>query len=169
MSTARALHTPPHLLGKLPEGVAGARATLRLMRVMVRHCKSDLALRQLALDLVRHLPQRDVAGQARALHAFVRDRIRYVGDIRGVETLHTPRQILAQGQGDCDDKALLLATLLESIGQETRFAAVGYGPTVSHVLVETRIAGGWLPLETTEPVAAGWYPRGIRSRIVVHN
>lgn len=139
------------------------------MRYLVRRCKTDLALRSLAMGIVQGLPQRDYAAEIRALHAWVRDRIRYVGDIRGVETLHTPRQILAQAAGDCDDKALLLATLLESIGHQTRFVAVGYGPAVSHVLVETRVGPKWIPLETTENVPATWYPERIRSRVVVHN
>ncbi len=140
------------------------------MRFLVRKCKTDLALRGLALEIVKGVAQRDYAAEIRKVHAFVRDRIRYVGDIRGVETLHTPRQILTQGQGDCDDKSLLLATLLESINHPTRFVAVGYGPGVTHVLVETRVGNGkWIPLETTEQVAAGWYPDRIRSRVVVHN
>lgn len=139
------------------------------MRFLVRKCKMDLALRAFAMQIVGAIPQRDYAQEIRAVHAFVRDRIRYVGDIRGVETIHTPRQILEQGQGDCDDKSLLLATLLESIGHQTRFVAVGYGPAASHVLVETRVGSKWIPLETTEQVEAGWYPDRIRTRIVVHN
>lgn len=168
MFNGTALRTPPHLLARLPRG-STALATLRVMRFLVRRCKADLALRNLALSIVRHLPQRDYAGQVRALHAWVRDRIRYVGDIRGIETLHTPRQIIEQGQGDCDDKAVLLATLLESIGHATRFAAIGYGAQPSHVLVEVRLGHGWLPLETTEPVPPGWYPNGIRSRVTLPN
>lgn len=167
--TGTTLRSPPYLRGELPRGQAAARRTLRIMRHMVRECKTDLALRNLAMELVKHLPQRDIAGQARVLQAWVRDRIRYIGDIDGVETLHTPRQIVKQGQGDCDDKSLLLATMLASIGHKTRFVALGYGPAVSHVLVETRIGKNWVPLETTENVGAGWYPSNIKSRMIVHN
>lgn len=166
---AARLATPAHLVSALPSGNAAALRTLKAMRILVRRCKTDLALRELAMQIVRPLAQRDYAAEIRALHAWVRDRIRYVRDIAGVETLHTPRRIVEQGQGDCDDKALLLATLLESIGHKTRFAALGYGATPTHVLVEANIGNGWIPLETTEPVAAGWYPDGIRSRITVYN
>ncbi len=104
------------------------------------------------------------------LHRFVRDRIRYVRDVRGVETLHTPLALLQLGQGDCDDKATLLACLLESIGHKTRFAAVGFEPgRLSHVLTEARIGARWCPMETTEPVDMGWYPPGVKSRMVIHN
>lgn len=166
---AARLSTPPHLVAELPSGNASTLRTLKAMRFLVRRCKTDLALRNLALQIVRPLAQRDYAAEIRALHAWVRDRIRYVRDIAGVETVHTPRQIVEQGQGDCDDKALLLATLLESIGHKTRFAALGYGKTPTHVLVEANLGEGWIPLETTEPVDAGWYPDGIKSRITIHN
>ena len=160
---------PPALIGRLPKGAGGPRKTLRIMRALVRKCKTDLMLRNLALEITRNVPQRDGAGEIRALHAWVRDCIRYVGDIRGVETLHTPRQIVLQAAGDCDDKSLLLATLLESINHPTRFVAVGYGAAPSHVLVETRFGPRWVSLETTENVPASWYPDRVRRGIVVHN
>lgn len=88
-------------------------------------------------------------------------------DIRGVETLHTPEVLLKQQAGDCDDKSVLLAALLESIGHVTRFVAVGFLPGVySHVLVEVLLGGEWVPLETTEPVEVGWYPANVRERMV---
>lgn len=167
---AASLAAPRSILGRLPAGEAGVRATLKLMRAFVRHGKKDLAVRGVALQLVRPLEQRDYVGEVRALHAFVRDRIRYVGDVRGVETLHSARRILQQGQGDCDDKSILLAALLESINHPTRFVAVGFSPThVDHVLLETRIGRRWVPLETTEPVGVNWYPAGIRKTLVLHN
>lgn len=99
---------------------------------------------------------------------MVRDRIRYVRDIRGVETLHTAEQVIRQRAGDCDDKSLLLAALLESIGHETQFEALGPAPgRFCHVLVKwwdvERKA--WVPLETTAKVKAGWEPRGVRARM----
>jgi hypothetical protein len=41
--------------------------------------------------------------------------------------------------------------------------------TFTHVYVETRIGDKWIGLETTEPVAMGWKPRGIVARMVVNN
>lgn len=122
-----------------------------------------------ARALVRGLRQKDVVSAIRRLHGWVRDHVQYLRDVRGVETLSTPLLLLEQRQGDCDDKALLLATLLETLGLPTRFVALGFGPRFSHVLVEVRLSSGWWPLETTEPVPAGWYPRGVRRRLVVYN
>jgi len=156
-------------LRDLPPGRAGVLVTLKLMRQMVKTCKTDPSVRAVALSVTQSVAQRSYMGEVIALHKFVRDKIRYVGDVRGVETLHTPRKILEQRAGDCDDKATLLATLLESIEHPTRFAAIGLTDKLSHVLVETKVRNAWIPLETTEPVPAGWYPDGVKSRLVIYN
>jgi len=120
--------------------------------------------------LTRMLKQKDWMGEIRALTHFVRDRIRYVRDINGVETVHTAEKILEQGQGDCDDKSILLASLLEAIGHPTRFVAVGLKPhRFSHVYVETKVGNKWLPLETTENVAIGWSPPNVKSKMIIFN
>lgn len=127
-------------------------------------------MRETALDLTNGQRQKDWSAEVRALHSFVRDRIRYIRDIRGVETLHTPEKILDQEQGDCDDKSVLLASLLESIGHPTRFVAIGFKPgTFSHVFVETKIGDKWIALETTEPVEMGWRPARIVNSMIINN
>lgn len=160
----------PITLGKLPEGPAGIAATLRTMVKLAREFKKDAGVREMAMRLVRNLPQYDGIGEVKALHAFVRDGIRYTHDIRGVETVQTPRATLEIGGGDCDDKSLLLAALLESIGKPARFVAIQCGgPRFSHVLVETRVGkGGWMPLETIKPVPAGWCPPGVTKKMTAH-
>lgn len=62
------------------------------------------------------------------------------------------------GAGDCDDKAILLAALLASIGHDgVRFIALSQEPgQFSHVWVQDWIQGrGWVDLEPTEPIACG--------------
>lgn len=162
----------PSFIGRIPSGREGIKATLHAMSRLTRAFKKDAGIRELAASLIRDLPQYDTAGAVRALHAFVRDHIRYTSDIRGVETLQTPRATLELRIGDCDDKSTLLAALLESIGRPTRFVAVGFGEGGghSHVLVEVRAGrSGWVPLETIKPVEAGWGPAGVKRRMVAHN
>lgn len=161
---------PPSALFGIPSGAAGVLATLKIMSGIVRRAKKCVAIRETAAQLVNGYRQKDWVSEVKKLHSFVRDEIRYVKDIRGVETLHTPQKILDQQYGDCDDKSLLLASLLESIGHPTRFVAIGFRPgNYSHVYVETKIGEKWIPLETTENVGVGWSPRGVVSRMVVHN
>lgn len=154
----------------IPSGSDGVYKTLRIMRQLTREGKKHYPLRELALSLVKFNGQKDWHGEIRNLHQFVRDKIRYVKDIRGIETVAQPQVTLELEQGDCDDKSVLLATLLEAIGHPTRFVAIGFKPgNYSHVLVETKVGDKWIPLETTEPVSVGWYPKGIVSRMEVFN
>ena len=133
------------------------------MRAFVDEYKVNPIVRELALRLTRHLPQKDYAAEARTLHDYVKNSIRYVRDIADTEVLQTPVKTLEYGQGDCDDKSTLLAAMLESIGHQTRFHAMGFSRgSVSHVTVEDLLGGKWVALETTEPVAVGWLPPGIR-------
>jgi len=146
-------------LQAIPGGLAGIDATLTAMRGFVAQYKTNPTIRELALSLTRNLPQKDFAGEINALFLYVQNSIRYVRDVNGIETVQTPIKTLEYGQGDCDDKSVLLATLLESLGHPTRFFAVGFRKgRISHVLLECDLNGQWIALETTEPVPFGWRP-----------
>lgn len=154
----------------LPDGVDGIRATLKIMIGMVKSWKKDPGVRQLAVELTQGLPQGDIASEVKALHAFVRDSIRYVNDTAGVETVQTPKVTLENEAGDCDDKSILLASLLQAIGRPARFIAVAISPNdqYSHVLVQTLIGKQWYSLETIKPVEAGWSPSDVSRVMVAH-
>ncbi len=153
---------------RLPAGPAGIHRTLQVMKALTRAGRKNLTVRTSALVLTRGLTPKDRPGEIRVLHAFVRDRIRYVKDIRGVETVQAPEVTLELAQGDCDDKSILLNAMLESLGHKTRFTAVGARPNhFEHVFPEVELDGHWLPLETTEPVAPGWVPRRIETRMTM--
>lgn len=138
------------------------------MSQKVREGKVSPYIRQKALAITSGLRQKNRIGEIFSIWQFVRDQIRYVRDIRNVETVADAEYTLNQGAGDCDDKAVLTASLLESIGHPTAFWAIGLKPgKFSHVLVLTRAgaSGKWLPLETTEAVRFGWFPKNVRSSI----
>ena len=157
-------------LQTIPAGPEGVYQTLKIMKHLTRMGKKDIAIRSKALDLTRNLNQKDWLGEVKNLHRFVRDHIRYIRDIRDVETVAFPEITLELGQGDCDDKSVLLASLLESIGHPTRFIAVGFKPhNYSHVYLETKIGNTWIGLETTEPVEVGWQPKGVMARMEIFN
>lgn len=149
----------------IPDGSRGMVATLRVMRDFARAAirDPDQRIRAKALDILSGLPPRQRIAEIRALHAFVRDQIRYTRDPVDVELVQIPEKTLEFGQGDCDDKATLLASLLMSTGHPARFCAVGFdGGGFSHVLVETPVGNGWMPLETIIPVDMGWFPEDVR-------
>lgn len=154
----------------IPDGKSGIRATLKIMSKVVSQYKTHPRVRELALAITAPLLQKNFAGEARSIHAFVSDKIRYVKDVAGVETIQTPLQTLRLKCGDCDDKSVLAAALLESIGHPTRFVAVGFrGDSLSHVFVQTKIGGKWISLECTEPVKFGWLPPNIKNHMIQHN
>jgi hypothetical protein len=66
---------------------------------------------------------RDYVNQARALLKFVQHRIYYANEPG--ERLQDPAYTLRVGYGDCDDMALLLASLCESIRLPWRFVISG--------------------------------------------
>jgi transglutaminase-like putative cysteine protease len=163
--------TPATFLGQLPNGAQGTRSTLQAMSGLVRQYKKPGSLTWTAAhDLVRPLAPKDFRAEVRALHEFVRDHIRYVRDTHGVETVQTPDATLDIGQGDCDDKATLLAALLGAVGHPSRFLAVGTRPgAYKHVFVQTPLGGQWVSLDPTMQVPIGWNPQNVGSVMIANN
>lgn len=150
-------------------GNAGIMQTVLLMKDLVQAAKMDPEIRQFTLNLVNFLPQKDHAGEAEVLFLFVQNQIRYVQDIADVETLHEPRYTLAVGQGDCDDKATLLATMLQTIGINTAFVVAGYeGRAYTHVYVLATLPDGeQVAMDATEPQGMGYEPPNPTVRKVI--
>lgn len=172
----------------VPGGAAGVRATLALMVGLVKRYKAHPLIRETARALVQGCADRDMLCEVGALQGFVRDSIRYTGDVADVETLQSPVVTLgyrepAFGQygfggtasGDCDDKSTLLASLMAAVGIPGAFCAVKVGsdPDYSHVLVvarlrqRTRVVN--VPLETIVPgVEPGWFPPDTSCFMLAH-
>lgn len=164
-------HPVSQQLFGIPDGARGTRATLRAMAKIVRAYRTNPAVRGKARELVEVLPSKAFYDEVRALFYFVRDNIRYLGDVVETETLHTPDVILNYRQGDCDDFSVLLASLLESINHPARFIAVGFTAPgdFEHVYVEALVGNTWVPLDASvEDAEPGWSPPEAVSRMVEH-
>jgi hypothetical protein len=153
---------PPSLLMGVPSGIEGTRYTLGLMRDLARQGALDTMIRQQAVSQTMNVKPKDWNGEVAALFNFVQNKIRYVRDIDGVETLHTARRVLQNAAGDCDDKSILLAAMLKSLSHGARFHAVGFrdGNSCQHVFVEAQPGkrGPWIALDPTMNFPAGWSP-----------
>lgn len=172
LPTKRRQTKPKGTLHAIPSGPPGVRVTLNVMAQLVRTGKTDMAVRDLAGEIVQSLPSKDYIGEVEAVWQWVRDNIRYLRDVQGVETVATPARTLQSRRGDCDDQSVLIGALLSSIGHKIRFAALAFTPhRYSHVFAETMIGKGrarrWLALETTENKPFGWYPQRPHQRMVV--
>lgn len=154
-------------LGAIPNGEAGAVATLKRMRQLVRDAVRDPSqhIRETALNIIGTASFVD---QVRRLQSFVQDSIRYIADPPDVELVQTPQYTLQQQAGDCDDQATLLASLLMATGHPAQFIAVGMsGQPLSHVLVQTLIGQKWVSAETIIKKPLGWNPPGVTSHYIL--
>ncbi len=139
------------------------------MRDLIREGRSALPVRLKAAEIIRGLPPKKWMAEASAIQRWVRDNIRYTKDINGVETLHTAEKVLELGYGDCDDKTILVGSMLESVGHPVRIKAVGFSPgALSHVYPEVKLGAKWVPVETTmDGWELGKEPPGILSQLIV--
>lgn len=149
------------------ENRAAVAATLKRMASIAKKASVEPQVIDTARRIVAGVRGKDFRGEAAAIQNFVRERVRYTRDPYFSETLQTPAVTLSQLQGDCDDHAILVASLLTAIGAPVRFRAIripGNGSDLGHVLAETRFGRGWVPVETTEPWPFGVYPDNIDLR-----
>ena len=129
------------------------------MRRLALEGSSQMEVREAAIGVLRQagVPTHNPAAETAALFRFVRDRVRFTGDIVGVETLQGPRYTLHVMAGDCDDRAVLLASLMRSVGipAELAFRVVAANPraprSFSHVYVTAKLNGKTVALDPTYP------------------
>jgi transglutaminase-like putative cysteine protease len=142
------------LIEQLPAGDAGTFTTLRYMRQLARRPRPEVV--RLAHDSTAGLPLDQAVAR---LFQFVRDEVLNRPDPPGCEYLQAPHVTLRNPEGDCDDKATLLAALLVSIGVGVRFVAIALrGRVLSHVFLEANLPGhGWVALDPKNPRGSvGW-------------
>jgi len=153
---------------QIARGAEGLQHKFRALRELVDQAKADPVFRQRSIDVVRHVRERDVGGEVRAVSAYAR-RLRYQSDPAGVELFTDPRILMAQiegwrpgtAAGDCDDYVGLAAAMLESLGRPTRFVVGGdeRGDGGRHIWLEVRSPRGWIPIDdTVRSMAPGWSP-----------
>lgn len=156
----------------IPCGYVGTEKTIREMWKLVNTDFKAESLRNIAVEVVRNVPPKDYFGEADALFRFVKGTIKYQRDPEGAERIADSFVTLQDRVGDCDDHAILLASMAKSIGLPVRFATLNSrmpdDPLVfNHVYaeigfddVETGEDGiKWLAADTTEPESyLGWNP-----------
>jgi hypothetical protein len=98
---------------------------------------------------------------------YVRDTIQYIKDPRYTELdfdyIQTPKQTVERKAGDCDDQAVLLASMLESVGYGVNLCFVDTEnknpPVFNHVNVKVNVDNYGYGLDTTcKTCKFGEYP-----------
>ena len=91
----------------------------------------------------------------RTIVDFTRDRVIYLADPAGAEYVIDPIALLelirtkGRAYGDCDDKALLLASMAGAVGFETRIVGVHLHDPIywDHVITGIRMDGRWVDID----------------------
>ncbi len=131
------------------------------MRRLVHEGKADPRVRRLAEQITADLLPGDYAGEAYAIYAYVLGNrgltlgrghgVRYTRDPVDIEYLTRARELLERMAEDCDGSSVLIACLLESIGNHAAFCVAAYdgNPEPSHVFALVRCPdGSYRPLDT---------------------
>ena len=142
-----------------PSGVAGTRFTISKMFDLVAKGRANPVVIQTATIITRNIPHKDYFGEAAAIFDYVKKDIRYTRDPRGVELLMAPEITLKRGAGDCDDLALVIASLAEAVGMQSGFETVRANAQApdefTHVYAIIRTDRGWRAADPT--VAGSWF------------
>lgn len=145
----------------IPSGDAGTVATVRIMVRLARAGSVHPLVRETASRIVSPVQGRDGAAQARLLRGWLANHVAFLRDPAGAELLHTPVRLLTMvGQGgtihvDCDDAAILGASMGRAVGLLSRFVVVGFRSPAApyqHVWAEVANPVGsprWVELDIT--------------------
>jgi hypothetical protein len=119
--------------GSVGSGIVGNYNTIEIMKRVARDRSRSPLIRELTLRVLDGygIKSQNYLDEARVIGDYVQKKVRYVRDINNVETLHDPLTLIDQikrnqAHGDCDDMALLIATMLLSIGHQPCFTIVKY-------------------------------------------
>ena len=132
---------PENHLGTIPkiseriigDDLGGNVDTINMMKKVARLRAGDPLIRKLALNILQQsgVPSHHFVDEALAIGKYVQRKVRYVRDPENIEYLQDPVDLVKHmqngtAQGDCDDMALMVATLLLAIGHQPAFRAVRY-------------------------------------------
>lgn len=109
-----------------PEG------SLQLATRLAESASRTVPVRALAHHILRHCSHVEKAPSIVAM--WIRSNLRYWRETPGVEVLSGPVSTILSGGGDCDDLAILHASLLRSIGVTAYPAAMGNGVSWAHMV-----------------------------------
>ena len=142
---------------------------LGIIQDLVWKSIQDPKMRKVALKVTKNCPARDGECEARAIHKFVKQNVRYTGDIakvkmgkngpvEGVDLFQSAWRTLEFGGGDCDDHSILNATLLALNGIDPRLRVTAPRPpgsTWSHIYAVAGLPKNrsekWVAVDTTLP------------------
>jgi transglutaminase-like putative cysteine protease len=104
----------------------------------------SVRVRSFTEEAVRGLQPKDYLSEILAIRYAVGEKIRYLNDPLTTEWVKDPERLVEEIQAngtaaaDCDEIALLTATMLRQVGRDADFVTVGFGAPGSHSHVFAR-------------------------------
>jgi hypothetical protein len=142
----------------LKSGHRGTAQTVAWMRSIIDKGIKDQNINRLAIQIVWNTPEFSETPKAQAIFNWMQQNLRFIPDMVGKETLRTPEETLAVRAGDCDCFTILAATLLGTIGIESRARTISTNPddpnTYSHIYPEAFCDGQWIAMDRGRPNSA---------------
>lgn len=149
--------------------------TVSKMKQIISESSKNPYVREWARDILGYVDVNDKMNEARAVHNFVRDNVRYTKDPFGFEYIQTPPVLLEairernksggnRPTGDCDDMTVLSLSLLKSIGFPVAIKVVSFHENgrFSHVYGLVQVKGQWIPIDCVRPdKQLGWEATGL--------
>lgn len=99
-----------------------------------------MSVRSAAMNIVKKFDGQTSPRHVAEIHRYVNENISYVSDPASTNYIAPPEETLETGAGDCDCQATLVASLLESVGMDTRMALCKSTDGSAHMLAEVRLA-----------------------------
>lgn len=162
----------------IPYGNAGIMVSARHIVKLIREYsgnenpESQERIRFLAEDITREkCRSKDYLCNAKAIYHWMLRNVKWERDPDGKEMLRSPIVTLDRRIGDCDDHAILIGSLLKSIGMPVRIVLIAsrsFRPDIfNHVFVETFVPvegkATWIAVDTTPLNDQGkLFPFGVR-------
>ncbi len=147
---------------KKADGLAGIWQTMYLMRELVYRSKHNRLIKNTSVSLIKNLSPLDYLRQVKAVFDFIKSKMKYVKDYFQVEEIQSPQRILKSIQeygyayGDCDDMAIISASMLYALGFRLKFVVIATKPrNYNHIRSEVFINGNWIPLELSSSLPFG--------------
>jgi hypothetical protein len=111
-------------------------AIISIIQKLVLMGSKSIAIREKAREIIKDVPPHDQWGEVKAVLSWVQNNVRYVFDGFNLEQFQTPVKTLTDLTGDCDCIAILIASLLRSIGHQSGVSLVNAKgrPDVDHAM-----------------------------------
>ena len=116
----------------IPRNDIGSERTIQIMRDFVNQSLTDPYVIYTAQNIVKFCPEKDRLCYAQTIMNWIEDHSNFIPDPVDHELIHEPKFLLEkieeEGQIliDCDDFAILAATLGKAIGLRAKFVILGF-------------------------------------------